>query len=148
MEQRGSIMKQLEKLWGCVPPFIFATLDQISTLWNQTALYWSGDYRYPTESNPLARLLLQQHPFLFAVAIWGWVILFSLIIFLLPRRFAVAVSIAITLAHASATATWIAQTFESPYGILAAMFLACGIVVVVAWEKAHGAANQSKQTSS
>lgn len=87
------------------------------------------------EGNPLFNWLLQQHPLAFEAGIAVWILFFCSLIFALPRRAAMTVSIAIVLGHTWGTASWLCWRVPHGYWITLGLFLASAMLIVWTWEK-------------
>ena len=128
--------KPANRFWLCIPPFLMCTLDQGLTLWGQSSIYWAGHYEQAWEGNDLFNWLLRHHPLAFSEAgIVAWVAVFCTAIVLMPRRAAMAVSIAIVLGHAWGASTWLIERVPGGYWLAIALFLATGIIIVATWER-------------
>jgi hypothetical protein len=79
------------------------------TLLGQRAHYWAGDYSSVIEFNPLARLLLQQHPAAFVAAAAASTLLVIAVVLRLPASLALVVSFVVTFGHVVAAASWCAR---------------------------------------
>ncbi len=123
------------RIWLCVPPFALCMLDQGITLVGQAPDYWAGDRSVAVEGNPWFHWLLRQHPLAFEAGIAAWVCVFSLIIFALPRRAAMTVSIAIVLGHTWGAATWICWVLPFGYWLALALFFVSAVLIVATWER-------------
>jgi len=110
-------------------------LDQGITLFGQAPNYWKGDYSVAVEGNPWFYWLLLQHPLAFEARIVAWVGVFSFVIFTLPRRAAMTISIAIVLGHTWGAATWICYSLPFGYWVTLALFLVSAIIIVATWER-------------
>ena len=134
----AGLLVNRRKLLLCVPPLVLCAIDQTITLAGQSSSYWSGNYADANEVNPLFNWLLQQHPLAFEAGILAWILLFGAVIMVLPRRAAMAASIAIVLGHTWGTATWLCLKIHHGYWIALGLFLASAIVIVLTWEKYCG----------
>jgi hypothetical protein len=88
-----------KKLRLCLPPLILCTFDSVVTLWNQPRAYWLGDYASAFEGNPIVYRLLAWSPLAYETGLILWLLIVTTTIALLPKRFAVTLSIAITFGH-------------------------------------------------
>ncbi len=126
------------KVWLCLPPFIFCLLDQGVTLWSQSEEYWGGNYDDALEGNPLMRRLLSQHPMAFEAGLVGWMLLFLLAIGFLPRRLAMTLSVGITFGHLWGAVSWIMYAALYGYWICLALMFGAALLIVLAWENYAG----------
>jgi len=102
-----------------VPVIVPGAVDALLTLAGQPSEYWSGNFSASREWNPLGRILLQQHPLLFAGIAFAWVGLVSLAILRLPLRLAAVLSFVVMLVHALCGACWLWRL--GPIGIVLAI---------------------------
>lgn len=86
------------RIWLLLGPLAASTADAALTLAFQPTAYWSGDYSAIREWNPVGRVLLGQHPLLFAAVAFGWIVLVAAAIFTIPRRHAIVAAIAYLVA--------------------------------------------------
>ncbi len=119
----------------CLPPLTLCLLDQALTLWNQPGEYWGGHYVSALEGNPLMRGLLSRHPLAYEAGVTAWMTLFLLLILFLPRRSALASSLAITFGHLWGVVSWVMYTAFRGFWICLALILAAALLTVLAWEK-------------
>jgi hypothetical protein len=90
-----------------IAPVSLALVDMGLTLAGQPSDYWGGDYAAVLEANPLARLLLEIHPGLFAAASVAYLAAIALAVFRLPPRGARCLALVFTLTHAFGGSTWL-----------------------------------------
>ena len=124
-----------KRLWLCIPPFLMCMLDQGITLWGQSSGYWAGQRHLANEANPVFHWLLRIHPLAFEAGIFAWVLVFSSAIVFLPRRAAMAVSIAVVTGHAVGATTWLLFYVPGGYWLSVGLALLTGTLVVVTWER-------------
>ena len=136
------------RIWLCLPPFLFCLLDQGFTLWNQSEQYWRGHYAVALEANPVSYRFLSEHLLIYTVGVMVWILLFLLLIVSLPRRLAMILSVAITFGHTWGLVGWVMQCSVIPgmpgcgsysafygYWISLTLILVAAIMLVLAWEK-------------
>ena len=97
------------RFWLCIPPTLACGCDVLMTLLGQGGSYWAGDYASVDEFNPLARLLLQQHPAAFLAAAVLSSVLVSTVLLRLPGPLAVVACFLVTFGHTVAAASWLAR---------------------------------------
>src|SRR5262245_55568262 len=97
---------RMRRLWWCLPVTVFCAADGLLTLWGQPPDYWSGGYSQVREGNPLAAWLLTVHPLAFAASGVPYLVLVVGVVLMLPRRWAAAVALGVTAAHAFAVGVW------------------------------------------
>jgi hypothetical protein len=90
----------------CIPGIVLCCADGCITLLGQPAEYWSGGFATVREGNPLAAWLLTVHPLAFAAAALPYLAGFVGAVLVLPQRWAVALAIAVAIAHAVGVITW------------------------------------------
>jgi len=121
----------------CLGPASFAAFDGTITLLGQRAEYWNG-YAAVQEFNPLAYVLLQWHPAVFAIGIIIWIAFFTVMIHKLPIRYAPIVAFSIMLGHALGAATWLLQyRFGVLYVLL--LFVVARALDTLIWERRRSA---------
>lgn len=114
-------------LWRPLLPVAVCLTDAGLTLLGQPDSYWQGDYLSVIEGNPLPRWLLEFHPLAFVLVLAGWVLCFSLLILLLPRRWACCAYLAVLFGHSVGAASWLLRL--ETYGL---WWLTAFLMVVVA----------------
>lgn len=129
------------KLWLCLPPALLCLIDHAVTLWGQPESYWRESFREPREGSPHGYLLLQAHPAMFCAAGVLWILAYSAIILVLPRRWSLVAMQAMVLGHAWGAGTWILQWEPWGYWICLCLFGAIAVVVVRCWELSEGGPN-------
>lgn len=95
------------RLWLMVPVSALITTDALLTLMGQPASYWGGDLSQAVEANPLARAFLAVHPAAFSVLVLAWMVLACALVVLWHHPVANGLAVAIALAHALGSATWL-----------------------------------------
>jgi hypothetical protein len=125
-----------QRLWLCIPPLAACFADVAATLSGQGRSYWIGDRTTVTEFNPLARLLLQQHPMAFVLAAVAASALVVTVIFLVNRRLAVAIAFIVTFCHAAAAAAWAARGGWVGVVVAVILLLAAERLVALTWRRA------------
>ena len=106
----------------CVPPLTFAVLDGLLTIVGQSAVYWSN-HSASNEANPVFAALLQGHPVAFLAGLILWLAMLTAIILVLPRMFALILSIAITFGHTIGSGSWIFNHFDLGYNLANGYYL-------------------------
>ncbi len=122
--------------WLCLPPIALCGIDHGATLWWQSAAYWQGNYATALEMNPQFNWLLQQHPLAFEAGVVAWIGVFSAAILWLPRRWASASALAITIGHTVGASSWIAVHLTFGYWAELALCVVSALLVVFAEERA------------
>jgi hypothetical protein len=79
----------------------------VLTLRGQPAEYWNGIAGNALEANPIGLYLLGLHPGAFVAGAALYVVLFAFAIFMLSERWAFLLSLALVIAHASGTNSWL-----------------------------------------
>jgi hypothetical protein len=127
------------RFWLCLPPVLLGLGDHAITLAGQPASYWNNGFVETRELAPHGSWLLQRHPGWFLMFGLIWLGLCILLIRFLPRRAALAVSLAVVIGHAWGIGTWLPFLFGIPgYWLCMGFFLLTAGLVVYAWERAHG----------
>ena len=106
----------------CVPPLVFAVLDGLLTIAGQSAVYWSN-HSASNEANPVFSALLQSHPMAFLAGLTLWLVLLAAIIVVLPRMFALILSITITFGHTIGSGSWLFDHFDIGYNLANGYYL-------------------------
>jgi len=104
------------RIWLCLPPVFLCGLDGGMTLWGQPTEYWAGGYSTIREANPLAAWLLTVHPMAFTAAGLVYCLAVCVAVLWLPLRYALALSILVSLAHAVGVVTWGIWLIQQPRG--------------------------------
>jgi hypothetical protein len=102
-----------ESAWLLIPPIALCIVDNGLTLYGQSDEYWNGDYASVNELSPSFARYLAIHPLAFVAAGLLWMAIFSTLIGLLPRFWAVFITIGIVLGHMTGAASWLAYRFGS-----------------------------------
>lgn len=106
----------------CVPPLAFAIIDGLLTVAGQSAVYWSN-HSASNEANPVFAALLQGHPAAFIAGLLLWLVMLTTIILVLPRIFALILSITITFGHTIGSGSWLFNHFDFGYNLANAYYL-------------------------
>ena len=128
-------MNSHQRLWLFLPAALLCVADAALTLRGHPHEYWSGNFSQALEFNPLGHVLLAYHPLAFAVGVAGYLIFFWTVVHLLPARWAVLLTFALSLGHAIGGAGWLVRE-----GILGCVLALCFVfaaerVVGVSWRK-------------
>jgi hypothetical protein len=124
------------KAWLCVGPVLLCLLDQGLTLLGQPQAYWQGHFAAAFEGNPLLKTMLRHgHAGLLLMPLWLAVV--CGLVLALPRRFAMAASIAIMLGHTWGAATWMSWMLPGGYWACMALFGLSGVMIALTWDFAH-----------
>lgn len=117
-----------------LPPTLAASLDGVLTVVGQTEGYLSGNVAEVQETNPIGHALLSISPLAFALGLAIWIALLVTLIVLVPRRWAIGISLVCSAAHLVGASTWI---IRYPAGILwvAVLWLTVRFVVYPAWRQ-------------
>jgi len=110
-------------------------LDQLLTLWGQSAEYWQGRYEFTNESSPPFNWLLRQHPLAFEAGILVWIVLFCVAIVAVPRRLAMTLSMAIMIGHTWGATSWLMLRFANGYWLSIGLFLVTAFMITFCWER-------------
>ena len=89
-----------------------------------------------TEFNPLARLLLQQHPMAFVLAAVASSALVVTVTFLVNRRLAEVIAFIVTFCHAAAAAAWASRGGWVGVAVAVMLLLAAERLVALSWRRA------------
>jgi hypothetical protein len=114
---------QRERWLLVIPPGLELLGDISATLWGQPAEYWDSGFDYVYEVNPIGFYLLGIHPAAFVASALAYLFIFAVAIFILPERWAFLVSLALLIAHASGTNSWLlilGSLYEGTHNLLAA----------------------------
>lgn len=106
-----------------LPPVIEFAVDIVLTLRGQPAEYWNGVTGSVYEANPIGLYLLGIHPGAFVAGAVVYALLFSTAILLVPLRWAFLLSLALLIAHASGSNSWLllhGSLFEGAHNVFAA----------------------------
>lgn len=127
----------------CLPPLVLGAVDGFLTALGQGSLYWSN-HLATNEANPVFAGLLQIGPLAFFVGAVLWLAMLSTMILILPRLFALILSIAITFGHTIGSGSWLFNHFELGYQLANGYYLAsaCVLGLGIQYAIGHGAAEQ------
>lgn len=134
------------RLWLCVTPWVLCALDNTLTLWWQDPRYWRGFRGLASEANPIGLPLLRMHPLAYEAGVLAWVAVFTAAIVCLPRRVAMAVSIAVVLGHTSAVILWFYRMVESWYGVKIGLVIA--VAILAEWTRRMFEASEARERTS
>jgi hypothetical protein len=124
-----------QRLWLCLPPLLVCLGDQVATFWNQPSDYWAGHYWATWEQSPHGAWLMTRHPLAYLGAALGYMLLFTVVILLLPRRLALVGAIALVLGHTWGMGVCLWDPLEQwRYWPLLGMFLAIAVLTVLCME--------------
>ena len=124
-------MKQIERAWLCLPALVLYCCDVSITLASQRPAFWAGTYDTVEEGNPVARGLLLLGPWTFVAAALAWAVLFSAVILVGRRSWAVLLSFGVTFPHALGTAYWLPR--HGLDGIAAALLVLVAAERLLTW---------------
>jgi hypothetical protein len=106
----------------CLTAFL---LDTTQRLCAQPEAYWAGNYRYILqEGTPFVRTLSTWHPLAAVGGYLVWAAIITALLLLVPRTFAVMLSIAVVFGHIAGAYSWSAQLMYQYLGIV---FLVTGV---------------------
>lgn len=88
-------------------PLVLFSLDGTLTLLGQPTKYWSGDYSYVNERNPIGYFLLSLHPLFFLIASLLYIYVITYYLRKLSDVYAIALFIFLTTIHTFGIYTWI-----------------------------------------
>jgi hypothetical protein len=126
------------RIWLCVPPVTLGVIDHAVTLAGQPRAYWGGGFHEARELAPHGYWLLSQHPIVFLSVGAVWLAACVTLVYLLPRRAALAASLAVVIGHAWGIGTWLPLLcYPNGYWLCLGFFLLTSALVVFAWERAH-----------
>ena len=113
--------------------------DLALTFVGQGAHYWAGFRDEPNEASPWFNHVLRHHPFAAMAAGAGWVLVFSVLILVLPRRLSLWVWLGVVMGHTWGVTTWVRILWPDPsYGICLGLWVAVAGVAAVTWDGGAG----------
>ena len=110
----------------CLGAFL---LDTTMRLCAQPEVYWAGNYNYILlEGTPFVRTLFTWHPLAAVSGFALWAAIIAVLLLLLPRAFAVVLSIAVVFGHGAGALSWSARFIDRVgYLSINGVFLMTGI---------------------
>jgi hypothetical protein len=127
-------------------PILAASGDLVLTLYGQGPHYWSGGRDRVNEANPQFNQLLQYHPLAFLAGGLGWILVFSTLILVLPRRLSLWLVLGVVMGHTWGMTTWIRSLWPEPsYWVCLGLWVVVSgatAVVVGSWQWAVGSAGE------
>ena len=120
-----------KRAWLCLPALVLYGCDVSITLASQRPAFWAGAFDTVEEGNPLARVLLLLGPWTFVAAALVWAALFSTVMLVGRRSWAVLLSFGLTFSHALGTACWLPR--HGLIGIAAAILLIVAAERLLTW---------------
>jgi hypothetical protein len=111
--------------------------DQAMSFRGQMGIYWSGQYEYARDGNPVALWLLQQNPIFFGAGMLGWIVLFSTVILLAPRRLGLILSMSVLLGHTWGSCSWLYSSFSNGYWFCLVLVVLAAFVTVICWDRLY-----------
>ena len=109
------MIKHLKQRWFAVlSPAILVAWDAGLTLLGQPKAYWA-DHSVTNEFAPMFNSALQTSPWAFVAVTILWTCGIALLVLILPRYFALLVSVSFTTGHAAAASGWMLYHFNFGY---------------------------------
>jgi hypothetical protein len=112
-------------------------VDASLTLKGQSPAYWAGETTTANELSPEPRKLLSISPWLFIIAVAGWIASIGFIAVDTPRPFTTVFACCVTMGHVVSAATW--TLWSSPYGYQISMLfqIVCGTILACSIDSIH-----------
>jgi hypothetical protein len=119
--------------WIVLPAIVVALADWAMTFFFQPAAYWSGAFDARSEISPLGYRLLGLHPLVFSGFMIAYILIITLLVFLLKNPWNKAVALVVIIGHTAGIYGWLKD--RSYWSALPVFFLV-GLMTVLCWQKA------------
>jgi hypothetical protein len=123
------------RIWRCTPPLVFCLIDSLATLLGQPVDYWQGHYGFAQQTHPWLAMPLESGPGAFGAAVLAWMLVFTTVLCVLPRRAAMVLSSVLVMAHAWGVSTWLCWRVPGGYWITLLLYLLAGWSITAAWNR-------------
>jgi len=121
-------------IWLPFLPTSVCLADVGLTLYGQPNAYWQGNYLNVIEGNPIPRYFLQFHPLAFGALVLAWIVCFTLIILLVPRRWSVYACCLVIFNHAVGATAWLVRSGLSGAWLSLAFLVMVAILTIPVWK--------------